>query len=93
VKLETGEYSTAEENKLVMMYDNTIIKKNYSFWFHYFLTVIARMHSDSADSAQCLGEATAMNFADIMRLTAKGNRIRVNCLKSKHSCCYDEMTT
>jgi hypothetical protein len=49
VKLETGEYSTEEEYKPVMMYANTIkmVKKNYSSWCRYFLTVIERMHSDA----------------------------------------------
>jgi len=51
------------------------------------------MISDSGDAAEYLSKATAMNFPDIMRLTAKGIRITENCLKSKHLCGYDEMTT
>ena len=47
----------------------------------------------STDAAEYLAKVTAMNLPDIMRLTAKGIRIKVNYLKSKHSCGYDGMTT
>jgi len=57
------------------------ILKTYSIWFQYFLTVIARLHSDSADAAEYPAKVTAMNFPDIMNLTAKEIRITVNCLK------------
>ena len=67
--------------------------KHYNFLFQYFLTVLARLHSVSADAAEYLAKATAMNFPIIRRLTAKGIRNTVNCLKSKYSCGYDEMTT
>jgi hypothetical protein len=51
------------------------------------------VHTDSTEAAEYLAKGTATNFPDTMRLTAKGIRIKVNCLKSKHSCGYDEMTT
>jgi hypothetical protein len=81
--VDTGEYSTAEENKPIMMYANKIKnpKKTYCIWFQYFLTVAARLHSDSAGAAEFLSQATAMNFPDIMRLIAKGIIITVNSLK------------
>jgi len=51
------------------------------------------MISDRGDAAEYLAKATAMNFPDIMRLTAKRIRNTVNCLKSKPSRGYDEMRT
>jgi hypothetical protein len=95
VKVETGEYSTAEENKPIMMYANKIknLKKKNLQRLVSVLTVAAGMNSDSADAAKYLSQATGMNFPDIMRLTAKGIIITVNSLKSKYSCGYDEITT
>jgi len=94
VKLETGEYSTGEKGKPEMMYANAIKNlKKLQQLISVILTVIARMTSDSGDAAEYLAKVTAMNFPDIMRLTTKGIRIALNCLKSKHSCGYDEMTT
>jgi hypothetical protein len=61
--------------------------------FQYFLTVIARLHTDSGDAAEYLAKATAVNFPDIRRLTAKGLRITVNSLSLKHPRGYDEMKT
>ena len=51
------------------------------------------MNIDSADTAEYLAKVTTLNFPDLGRLTAKGIRITVNSLKSKHSCGYDGMTT
>jgi len=51
------------------------------------------MNIDSADAAEYLAKVIALNFPDIGRLTGKAIRITVNCLKSKHSCGYHEMTT
>jgi len=51
------------------------------------------MNIDSADEAEYLAKVTAMNLPDIGRLTAKGIRITLNSLKSKHACGHDEMTT
>ena len=92
VKLETGEYSTAEENKPVMMYANTIkMFKNPQQFFFLYLTVTARINIDSGDAAEYLAKATALNFPYIRLLTAKGIRITMNSLKLKHSRGYDEM--
>jgi len=51
------------------------------------------MNIDSADTAQYLAKVIALHFPDIGRLTGKAIRITLNCLKSKHSCGYDGMTT
>ena len=51
------------------------------------------MNSDNGDAAEYLAKGTDMNFPFIRSLTAKGIRITVTCIKSKHTCGYDEMTT
>jgi len=71
VKLETGEYSTGEKRKPVMVYANTVKHlENLQQLVLVLLTVIARMINDRGDAAQYLAKATAMNFPDIGRLKA-----------------------
>jgi hypothetical protein len=49
------------------------------------------MNSDTRNTTEHL--AKAVNFPDIMPVTANEFRTAVNCLKLKHSCGYDEIKT